>query len=131
MSWTVTHAPLPGVLEIRLAGRLHADELRAVAVEVIAATARHACPYHLCDCTAVESGPSIFDLLGLAEDMRGLGLPAGTHLAMIAPRRAGAARDVEFWETATRNRGFDVRIFGTRELGLAWLDALRAAARSG
>ena len=41
----------------------------------------------------------------------------------MLPLEAGAAEQIESFETACRNRGLDVRVFQDRDAALSWLTA--------
>lgn len=71
----------------------------------------------------------------LAEQLSGLGLPAGTRIALVCQQRSTT---FVFWERVLRARGHEVSVFTDAEAALSWLhrpstgdisaaDALRAS----
>jgi hypothetical protein len=76
---------------------------------------------YLVDCRDIDSAGSAFEVLAVAELLSSL--PSGVieREAVILPRDAAVARDFEFFETACRNRGLDVRVFHDRDEALAWV----------
>jgi hypothetical protein len=77
----------------------------------------------LADCTRLVGNPSPVELLRLIE--RFDTSPQGRRFreAILVPE-VQAADAVRFYETACLNRGFQVRVFGTREAAEAWLTDL-------
>ncbi len=41
--------------------------------------------------------------------------------AVILPRRLAEAQDLKFFETTSRNRGYNVRVFPDRQTAIGWL----------
>lgn len=65
-------------------------------------------------------GHSIVDLYALiklleSRDLRGL------KEAILMPSLQASRQDVEFYETACLNRGFNVKVFRDRQAALDWL----------
>jgi hypothetical protein len=82
----------------------------------------------LADCTSLEGGHSVVDLYGLAALVESVGatrekagIARESREALVLPQLDAAAREVEFWETTCRNRGFDVRVFAGMAEARAWL----------
>ena len=76
---------------------------------------------YLVDCREVVAAGSAFDILGIAELLASVPPGVIEREAVLLPRDAAAARDFEFFETACRNRGLDVRVFHDRDQALAWV----------
>jgi len=74
----------------------------------------------LADCRQVEANPSPVDLLQLIERFDTTREGRRFREAILLPR-GHAADAVRFYETACLNRGFQVRVFETREAAEAWL----------
>jgi hypothetical protein len=75
----------------------------------------------LVDAREVEAGGSAFDVLAIAEFLSSLPPGVIEREAVVLPREPGAAAQMEFFETAARNRGLNVRVFRAREDALNWL----------
>ena len=74
------------------------------------------------DCSTLEGGHSVVDLYAMAGLIESVGIARNAHEALVLPQLNAAARDVEFWETACRNQGFQVRVFQTVPEARAWLE---------
>ena len=60
-------------------------------------------------------------MLALAEFLASIPPGVIEREAVLLPCEAAAKQELEFFETACRNRGLDVRVFGERDEALAWL----------
>ncbi|MGH8254515.1 MAG: hypothetical protein ACRES2_10750 [Steroidobacteraceae bacterium] len=60
----------------------------------------------------------VLSLSRLAEQLSGLGLPAGTRIAMLCRQRSTS---FVFWERVLRARGHEVSVFTDGEEALSWL----------
>jgi hypothetical protein len=84
---------------------------------------RHSCRRFLADCTSISAHGTLFDVMAFVEMI--VAAPPGPLLreAVVMPLDGAAADSLEFFETACRNRGLDVRVFNERDEALAWLTA--------
>jgi hypothetical protein len=82
---------------------------------------KHGINRFLADCTALDGGTSLTDIFHLAEFYDSL--PIDRHLkeAVLLPVLPDAKSDLQFFETTTRNRGFDIRVFEDRQAAIDWL----------
>ena len=71
----------------------------------------------------MPAGGSAFDVLALGEFMASLPPGIIEREAILLSADAAAAEEMEFFETACRNRGLDVRVFHARDEAVAWLTA--------
>ena len=75
----------------------------------------------LADCTKMTGGHSIVDLYELISLYEKLEIPRNMREAIILPVIPEPVDKVRFYETASTNRGYTVRIFDDREQALVWL----------
>ena len=73
------------------------------------------------DVTGLTGGHSAVDLFAVVALLEAMGLPRTLREAILAPRTMMAAADVQFYEDACRNRGWNVRLFADRQAAMAWL----------
>ena len=66
-------------------------------------------------------GHSVVALYGLIGVFQSVGIDWRFREAVLMPSLDAAAEEVAFYETACRNRGFNVRVFRERGEALAWL----------
>jgi hypothetical protein len=110
-----------GVVEMVLTGTTAPEELDAAMTRAGTLGAEMLTNRYLVDCREVASAGTAFDILAVAELLASVPPGVIEREAVLLPRDAAAARDFEFFETACRNRGLDVRVFHDRDEALAWL----------
>ena len=110
-----------GVVESVYAGVVSPDELeRAVlaAIDLAKASGMYRFYTDVTGLTGGHSASNLFAIIGLLER---LDLPRTIREAIVASRSSISAADVQFYEDACQNRGWNVRIFADPESALAWL----------
>lgn len=110
-----------GVVEMVFDGTPDPQELDDAMTRAGALGAEMLTNRYLVDCTAIDSAGSPFDVLAVAELLASLPPGVIEREAVLLPSDAAAAEGFEFFETACRNRGLDVRVFRDREEALAWV----------
>jgi hypothetical protein len=110
-----------GYVESVYAGVVRPDELeRAVLLAVDLARQSGVFRFYT-DLTNLTGGHSVGDLFALIAVIEQLGLPRTLREAIVMSGSALAAQDVQFYEDACRNRGWNIRIFPDRADALTWL----------
>ena len=110
-----------GVVEMILTRATTPEELDAAMTRAGTLGAEMLTNRYLVDCREVASAGSAFDILAVAELLASVPPGVIEREAVLLPRDAAAAEDFEFFETACRNRGLDVRVFHDRDEALAWV----------
>jgi hypothetical protein len=75
----------------------------------------------LADCTTMSGGHSVMDLYGLIEMFEILKIERDVKEAVIMTSLQDSIDEIRFYETACKNRGFNVRIFKDKDEAVAWL----------
>jgi hypothetical protein len=121
MPWSTEYlADLDAVMTV-YSGVIPAEALLQAVQATLALGRERGTTRYLADCTALEGGHSIVDLYGLGQLVESAGVPRDSREALVLPQLDAVARDVEFWETTCRNRGFHVRVFRAIAEARAWL----------
>lgn len=110
-----------GVVEMVFAGTQDPQELDTAMTRAGTLGAEMLTNRYLVDCREIGSAGSAFDVLAVAELLASVPPGVIEREAVVLPRDAAVARDFEFFETACRNRGLDVRVFHDRDEALAWV----------
>jgi hypothetical protein len=110
-----------GVVEMLLAGVVAPTDLDEAVTRAGTLGAERLSNRYLIDARDISAGGSAFDVLALAEFLSSIPPGVIEREAVLLPREAAAKEQMEFFETACRNRGLDVRIFPDRDAALAWL----------
>ena len=108
MPFNVRYVEEAGVVEMVLRGAVTPEDVDAAMTEAGTVGAENLSNRFLVDSREMPAGGSAFDVLALAE---------------LLSDDAAAADQMEFFETACRNRGLDVRVFRDRDEALGWLTA--------
>jgi hypothetical protein len=123
MPVTVTYVEEAGVVEMVFHGAPAPEEIDDAMTRAGAIGAENLTNRFLVDSRDMPAGGSAFDVLALAELMASLPPGIIEREAILLSADAAAAEEMEFFETACRNRGLDVRVFRERDEALAWLTA--------
>ena len=121
MAFSITYLEEAGVVEMVLRDTLTPAELEAAMTEAGTVGAENLGNRFLVDSRDMPAGGSAFDVLALAELLAALPPGVIEREAVLLSADAAAADRMEFFETACRNRGLDVRVFQDRDEALGWL----------
>lgn len=121
MPWQIIHHADTRIIETRYAGMMSEAELSEAMEATLAEAREHGEVRFLGDCTDLLGGHSVGSLYELAKTLEIRGTPHTAREAVVLPRLESTVQEVEFWETTARNRGYDVRVFKSREAALRWL----------
>lgn len=111
------------LIEMRYSGVVTPAELRESAAMAWSLVAAEPIVRVLADCSAVQGGHTVFDLMALVKDLPAMVGHAELREAVVAPAGVPAERDARFWESACSNRGLNARAFADRESAERWLYA--------
>ncbi len=123
MPFSVRYLEEEGIVETVHSGAVTPAEQRKAWEETGSVAGEHGCRRFLIDLRAQGPAASPVDMVEAAALLAAL--PPGTieRQALLLPPRERGASDVEFFETACRNRGLNVRVFSDRDEALEWLRA--------
>ena len=119
---TATFDPDHGLIRVTYAGVVTANELQLALRDVVRLCRETDRLKVLADCTQMTGGHDLFDLMELIANFEARGVPH-TFKEAVLMRGQLNRREIEFYETAALNRGFNVRIFEDEAAALAWLGA--------
>ena len=121
MPWTAKYNAELKAVEVVNQGVVSPEELREQIVSAVSLGQTHATERFLMDDERVTSAFSAIDLVSLVDAYAELGLPQSARLAVLLPTATHSARAVQFYETAARNRAYNVRVFPGRVAAELWL----------
>jgi hypothetical protein len=110
-----------GYIESVFAGMVRPDELEWTVLLAVDLAKQSGFFRFYSDLTDLAGGHSAGDLFALIARLEQLGLPRTLREAIVMSGPAVAAKEVQFYEDACRNRGWNIRIFPDRAAALAWL----------
>ncbi|HMT11972.1 MAG TPA: hypothetical protein PKA39_10165 [Ignavibacteria bacterium] len=76
---------------------------------------------YLADCTDMHATHSILDIFGKVDAFESLEMKKDFKEALIVTRESESREKLNFYETACLNRGYNVRVFESKEDALQWL----------
>jgi hypothetical protein len=122
MAFQSRFVPESNYIEIEYKGNISTNELIEAAVASLDLARKNAISRFLADCTNLSGGHSVIDLYELISLYESLGIPRNFKEAVLLPAIPKSVDNVKFYETASTNRGYSVKIFDNREEALTWLD---------
>ena len=121
MAFSIAYVEEVGVVEMVFRGTVTPADVDAAMTEAGTVGAENLSNRFLVDSREMPAGGSAFDVLALAELLAALPPGVIEREAVLLSDDAAAADQMEFFETACRNRGLDVRVFHDRDEALGWL----------
>lgn len=121
MPFTTTYLTDVRTVSITYEGEVERADGEAAIAATGELVAEHGSHRFLADCSSLEVRTSLFDVMAFVERLSSLGVESIEKEAVVLPRDSAAADQIAFFETASRNRGLNVRLFRDRAEALAWL----------
>jgi hypothetical protein len=122
MPWQTTLAENRTLIEITYSGVITPQDLQdALQAAIKLCNESEAAPRILADCRGMTGGHSVVDLYYLIALYEKEKVPHTMKEAILLPALPATLEDVKFYETASLNKGYNVRLFETHDDALAWL----------
>jgi hypothetical protein len=121
MPWEVRLLADLKIVETTYTGRVTPQDLEKAAIATLSLARENETNRYLGDCTGLESGHSLVDLFDLVSSLNAGPVDRRSKEAILLPTSPDVAAEVQFYETTSRNRGLNVRVFRDRHDAIAWL----------
>jgi hypothetical protein len=121
MPYKVSYNEKLKTVDVLFDGVVTQEELFDMLREVTSMAYHHSTSRFFSDCTTMEGGHSIFDLFFLINAYETAEIPKPMREAILIPLLPAAQKEVEFYETACQNRGYNVKLFDNREAAIKWI----------
>ena len=121
MPWKAKYNDKHNFVELVYLGKVTPQELHQALVAAVSLSKENNTQLFLADCTEMEGGHSVIDLYSLISLYDNIGLKLGMREALLMPSMQSPKADVEFYETACLNKGYNVRIFTDLDSAVKWL----------
>ena len=121
MSYATSYIEEENIVCITALGRITAKEYRKGSKEVVDLLAKHDSTRLFVDDRLLENVASVYELYGLPRFFREIGLPSRVRVALLYDAAGADKGDIEFFETACRNNGYNVSIFYSYNETMEWL----------
>lgn len=120
MPWKINHNTDQNIIELTYFGQVTANDLTDAFMAAKDLSQKEDIKKCLADCTDMLGGHSIMNLYAIIELLEGFKLHRLKE-ALLLPSLQASKKDVEFYETACVNRGFNVKIFNNYQQAVEWL----------
>ena len=120
MPYTVTYDPDSSFIVTIFKGKLRLKELFAEEEESIALAIENDTRKFLVDLVDYERSISLTDIYDFPDRYEEK-LRRPIYIALVQPLSQEARKDVIFYETVCKNRGWNIMIFARKEDAVAWL----------
>lgn len=121
MTWNVEYDTELGLIHCVYSGRVTVDEFKEATTKAMTLSKIKKTAKFLIDDSMLEiavSATEIYELPLFYDDIKA---SRKSKMAVILPSARQARKDVEFYETVCRNRGWAVKIFTERQRAIDWL----------
>lgn len=110
-----------GIVETIYTGLITYEELQEIVLKTLVVAEAHQATLFLGNCTTLEPNGSLFEIYNIVRFLEPLIGSQTFKEAILLPTSSEAQQAMRFYETASRNRWLDVRVFPDRETAVTWL----------
>jgi hypothetical protein len=121
MPWSIKFNQDKRIIEITYSGTVTPQELHEAFLEAKTISSKHGTILFLADCTDMVGGHSVVDLYYLIALYEQNDLRNRIKEAIVLPSMKSPREEVQFYETACLNKGFNVKIFSDTTEAITWL----------
>jgi len=122
MAITIAYSREIDSVVVTYEGEATPEEIQTTIRDALAMAVERQCRRFLVDATELEHrGGTLLDTYELPQVFEHFPDIRRYKDAIILPRRQAEAHDLEFFETISRNRGYNVRVFTDRQSAVDWL----------
>lgn len=123
MPWQIKLAENNSHMEIVYSGVITPQELEEALRAILKLGRENGTTRILADCTGMTGGHSVFDLYYLIALYEKENVPHHMKEAILLPALPEKLEEVKFYETASLNKGYNVRLFENADDARSWLCA--------
>lgn len=106
-------------------GAMEAKDLRGLTAAIVALARKHRVIIALLDFTRMNFAADIIDIFNVpARVYPEFNVSRSAHIAVLLPPGTNERMAMRFYETASRNRGYQVSLFDSRPEAVKWLQQL-------
>lgn len=120
-TWQIEHLDEDNIVHVKVRGEMPEDQVVLHVTEALAVASEHEATRFLVDHREMEPLVSMVRIYAMPGVFEKLGLSRIHRLAVLFTPSSKHAREYEFFETVSVNRGFQVRLFEGDSEALAWL----------
>lgn len=121
MEWDIKYQEEHGVVYVRQAGFGSEEVWRQVNAEYVSIANEHGSNKFLIDNRDLTFKTSISGIYDWPEFLGESGLSRTNKIAFVYSESPSNKSDYRFFETVSRNRGYNIRVFEDQQKAMAWL----------
>lgn len=121
MPYTIHFLEDKRIVIIENIGKISSEEFEKQSVEALELGRNKNTSLFLADSTQIAGRITPLELLDFPDMYERIGAPKTTKLAVIIPENLIVQENIKFLETVCLNRGWQVKIFETKDLAIDWL----------
>jgi hypothetical protein len=119
MKWEINYKENDGIIAVKVEGTIDVESEEKLRNEILESIEKYSCRLLLLDLNKVEIGLSTFEIYDIPRKYMEQSIPRNNKIAVLY---AGSeSRDLNFYETVTRNAGYDVMLFSEYDAAMKWL----------
>ena len=119
MKWEITYNENDSILSVKAEGTVDVESEEKLRNEVFESMQKNHCKLLLLNLNNVEIGLSTFEIYDIPRKYMEQAVSRNTKMAILYPE--SQARDFDFYETVSRNAGYEVMLFQESEAAMKWL----------
>ena len=119
MKWEINFNENEDIIVVKANGVMDVESEKNLRNEVRESMEKNRCKLLLLDLNEVEIGLSTFEIYDLPRKRMEQGPLLNTKMAILYPE--SQSRDFDFYETVSRNAGYDVMLFSEYDAAIKWL----------
>ena len=121
MSYTIKYIKNKNIVCIRGDGYLKKEDYMKASIELVDLLKKYDSQRLFVDDRSLHNKASVIDLYNLAKFFHEIGLPVNCKIAILIGENTPNTKDIVFFETVCSNRGYNMRIFKTKNEVIKWL----------
>jgi hypothetical protein len=121
MPYTIQFLEDKRIVIIENIGKISSEEFEKQSVEALELGRNNNTSLFLADSTQIAGRTTPLELLDFPDMYERIGAPKTTKLAIVLPENSIGQENIKFLETVCLNRGWQVKIFETKDLAIDWL----------
>lgn len=121
MPYEVVYLEELGIVLIKNIGELTYENFSKQSREAIELGRMKKAELFLSDCTKLIASASTIELYDFPEMYERLGMTRSSKIAVLISTDTAGDRDLLFYETVCRNRGWQIKVFTIKQSAMEWL----------
>lgn len=119
MKWEINYNENDHIISAKVEGTINVESEEKLRNEILESMEKNRCRFVLLDLNDVEIGLSTFEIYDIPRKYMEKSVSRSNKIAVLYPE--SQSRDFNFYETVSRNAGYDVMLFSEYDAAMKWL----------